>query len=70
MAARISALDLPAKTSLVLSRKIGRKVRAAAALKQLGERTLGFQKSASVVAAAQERSTMQTKPLVPFAAEV
>src|SRR5580658_1026765 len=51
-------------------RTIWTKLLAAAALKQLGERTLGFQKSGASVDAAQPRSTIQRKPLVPFTAVV
>ena len=39
-----------------------------AALKQIGARTLGFQKSELGKSLAQLRSTMQVKPLVPLAA--
>ena len=39
-------------------------------LKQMGERTLGFQKSGSSVAAPQDRSTKQRNPFVPFTAVV
>ena len=64
------ALDFPSSTSRVFIRKMGRKVLAAAALKQLGARILGFQNSGSSVAWAHDRSTMQTKPFVPFTAVV
>src|ERR1035438_8064578 len=47
---------------------MGTKVLAAAGLKQMGERTLGFQNSGSSVAAPHDRSTRQRKPLLPFTA--
>jgi hypothetical protein len=43
-------------------------VRAAGGLKQFGARILGFQNPGSSKPAAQERSTKQTKPFLPFAA--
>src|SRR5579864_5858460 len=66
VASMISVLDFPVTTSLVFIKKIGAKVLAAAGLKQMGERTLGFQNSASSVAAPHDRSTRQRKPFVPF----
>src|SRR5580704_3839371 len=62
----ISVFDFPASTSLVFIRKMGTTVLAAGGLKQMGARTLGFQKSRLSVAAPQDRSTRQTKPLVPL----
>src|SRR6266699_3688247 len=50
------------------ARQIGTKVLAAGGLKQMGARTLGFQKSGSSVAAPHDRSTIQRKPFVPFTA--
>src|SRR6185437_7406580 len=47
---------------------MGAKVLAAAGLKQIGARTLGFQNSGSSVAAPHPRSTTQRKPFVPFTA--
>src|SRR5215472_5274691 len=70
MARTISAFDFPPNASLVFIRKRGKKLRAAGGLKQMGERTLGFQNSGSLVAAPQDRSTRQTKPLPPFTAVV
>jgi len=70
IAAAISVCDLPDSTSLVFIKKKGRELLAAAALKQWGARTLGFQNCASSVVLAHERSTMQTNPLDPFAALV
>jgi hypothetical protein len=61
-------LDFPANTSLVFIKNVGTKVLAAAGLKQMGARTLGFQNSGSSVAAPQDRSTMHKKPFVPFTA--
>src|ERR1700723_3072512 len=65
MASSICACDLPASASWVFMSAIGRYDFAAAALKQLGPRILGFQKLGSPMAASQDRSTMQTKSLVP-----
>src|SRR5215469_10800606 len=65
VAARISAFDLPASASLVFIRKMGRKLRAAAGLKQMGDRIFGFQNSGKSVAAPQPRSTTHTKPFLP-----
>src|ERR1700722_18881378 len=70
VASTISAFDFPANTNLVFIRKMGAKVLAAAGLKQMGERTFGFQKSGSSVVAPHDRSTIQRKPFVPFAATV
>src|SRR5579884_2755120 len=70
MAGAISAFDLPASTSLVFIRKMGRKLLADDGLKQMGARTFGFQNSGSSVAAPHDRSTRQTKPLLPFTAVV
>src|SRR5581483_10378562 len=50
-ACAISAFDFPARASLVFMRKMGAKLLAAAGLKQMGERTFGFQNSASSLAA-------------------
>src|SRR5215475_3188515 len=68
MAWTSSCLDFPASTSFVFIKKMGANVFAAGGLKQMGERTLGFQKSGSSVAAPQDRSTRQRKPFVPFTA--
>src|SRR5450432_3001101 len=64
----ISGFDAPASTHSVRLRYWDRTSRAAGALKQLGERTLGFQNSASSNLSAQERSTMQTKSFLPLTA--
>src|SRR5579862_4053391 len=69
VASTISVFDLPAITNLVFIRKMGTKVFAAGGLKQIGERTLGFQNSASSVEAPHDRSTRQRKPFVPFTAD-
>src|SRR5215813_13049261 len=42
--------------------------RAAGALKQIGARSLGFQKSGSSFPALHDRCTMHTKPFLPFTA--
>ena len=63
------SIFLPAP-AFVFIRKMGAKVLAAAGLKQIGERTFGFQNSGSSVAAPHDRSTIQRKPFVPFAAAV
>src|SRR5580704_14526689 len=70
VAARISAFDFPSSASFVFIRKMGTKVLAATELKQMGARTLGFQKFGSSVEAPHDRSTRQRKPLVPFTAVV
>src|SRR6516164_105349 len=61
-------LVAPASTHSVRLRYRGSSVRAAGGLKQFGARSLGFQNSASSKPAAQERSTKQTKPLLPLTA--
>src|SRR6185437_9880962 len=49
---------------------MGANVLAAAGLKQMGPRTLGFQNPGSVVAEPHERSTKQRKPFLPRATVV
>src|SRR5215472_7590562 len=68
IASRTWLSDFPARANRVLEMMMGRYVRAAGGLKQTGPRIWGFQNSGSPNGAAQERSTIQTKPFVPFAA--
>src|SRR5579863_8385028 len=70
VALTISILDLPAITNLVFIRKMGTNVLAAGGLKQIGDRTLGFQNSGSSVSAPHARSTRQRKPFLPVVAVV
>ncbi len=58
----------PASAQPVRSRWAGHTVPTAAALKQMGPRTLAFQKSGLPKSDSQPRSTTQVKPLVPRAA--
>src|SRR5436305_855522 len=64
----ISRLDLPANTICALFNVIGNTERAAAGLKQIGARIFGFQNSFESKRAIHERSTTQTKLLLPFEA--
>src|SRR3954470_7612154 len=70
VAAAISVFDFLWSTSFVFIRKIVAKVLVAAELKQMGERTLGFQNSGSSLAAPHDRSTRHRKPFVPLTAVV
>jgi hypothetical protein len=70
MVCRTDGATSVTRTSRISPRIIQTKVLAAGGLKQMGERTLGFQKSGSSVAAPHDRSTMQRKPFVPFTAVV
>jgi hypothetical protein len=58
-------LGFSANASLVFAIIRGRYVRAAGALKQIGDRIPGFQNSGSSIPAAQDRCTIQTNPFVP-----
>src|SRR5262249_37298908 len=62
----ICCLLAPASTHSVRFRNCASSVRAAAALKQFGPRSLGFQNSGASKPAAQERSTRQAKPCLPL----
>src|SRR5215467_6946271 len=68
IASRTWVSDFPARANWVLEMVMGRYVRAAGGLKQIGPRILGFQNSGSPNGAVQERSTIHTKPFVPLAA--
>src|SRR5580704_15090639 len=68
IASRIWVSDFPARANWVLEIVMGRYVRAAGGLKQIGPRILGFQNSGSPNGAVHERSTIHTKPFVPFTA--
>src|SRR5277367_3762177 len=68
IASAISSLDRPANTNSVFLTVIGTLNRAPAGLKQIGPRILGFQNTGSSTPAVHPRSTMHTKPFLPFTA--
>src|SRR6185437_9254329 len=70
IAAPICARVRPASASSVFLSTSGRNDAAAGGFKQTGPRIFGFQKTGSSMPAVHERSTMQTKPLLPRAAMV
>src|SRR5271154_2189775 len=68
IASAISSLDRPARTNSVFLTVMGTLNRAAGGLKQIGPRILGFQNTGSSTPAVHPRSTMHTKPFLPFTA--
>src|ERR1700730_9226064 len=64
MASAIWSLDREANITSVFLRVSGTWDRAASVLKQIGARSLGFQKSGSSVPAVHDRHTRHTKPLL------
>src|ERR1700722_9968479 len=68
IASAIASLDRPDNTNSVFFTVMGTLNRAAGGLKQIGPRILGFQKTGSSTPAVHPRSTMQTKPFLPFTA--
>src|ERR1700677_871518 len=66
MASAIRSLDCEANINSVFLRGGGTWDRAADRLRQIGARSLGFQKSGSSIPAVHDRCTTHTKPFLPL----